>query len=62
MQAKPVASESRVPTSQWSGAGLSVSTPDYVLRKLKQSSEEQMVILLFKIVYYQTNILQNNIL
>lgn len=36
MHSKIVPGESRVPTSQWSGTGLSNSTPDYVMRKLQQ--------------------------
>lgn len=36
MHTKIVPGESRVPTSQWSGTGLSNSTPDYVMRKLQQ--------------------------
>ncbi|XP_059471574.1 protein bicaudal C homolog 1-A [Neocloeon triangulifer] len=36
MHSKITPGEPRVPTSQWSGTGLSASTPDYVLRKLQQ--------------------------
>lgn len=43
MRTKLNPGEARKPTSKWSGAGLSLSNPDYVLRKMKQNAEEQMV-------------------
>ncbi|KAF4530658.1 hypothetical protein B566_EDAN004897 [Ephemera danica] len=41
MQSKPNASQTRVPTSTWSGAGLSYTMPEYEMHRVRQYEQQQ---------------------